>query len=268
MLRNFGFETIITSSTANQNSYEKVIKVDFLRPETWDHDELNLPFDFVLHAAAVSPSSINPDFFETNFRSPLKFFNKVQFMDDCKFIFCSTSDVYGRAHPEYVSEISTPAPENEYSESKLLFEDNIVKVIRQNGSKGHLLILRIPTLLGRRVSKNIIHRWIELSIANKEILVFNADKAFSSIILEDDIIRRINLEIQTNVFRKSILNCYSNGDMTYMQTAKLVSKKFGGKLPKIDEASRGPVLTMTNSKEKWFDKLSTEKSMISHLSRL
>lgn len=268
MLQNLGFETVITSSRADQNRDPKVIRVDFLNPKTWNHYNLKLPFDFVMHAAAASPSSMNPNFLETNFRAPLDFFNHLQFAEECKFIFCSTSGVYGRAYTKQVSEKSTPAPENEYSKSKLLFEENISEVIKLNGSKGHLLILRIPTLLGRRVSKNVIHRWIESSIAKKEFLVCNPHTAFSSIVLEQDIVERISLEFQTHVSRRTVLNCYSNGDLTYLQVAKLITNKFGGKLPKFNESCTDFVLTMTNIDERWFDNLSTEKSIMSHLSQL
>jgi nucleoside-diphosphate-sugar epimerase len=268
MLQSLGFETVITSSRPDQNRYQKTIRVDFLNKETWNQDALKLPFDFVLHAAAASPSSLNPNFLETNFHAPLDFFYHIKFTEECKFIFCSTSGVYGRTYSKKFSEKSTPAPENEYAKSKLLFEDNIPEVIKSSGSKGHLLILRIPTLLGRRVSKNIIHRWIETSIAKKEIVVFNAHNAFSSIILEQDIVERIRLEFQGNAFGRSVLNCYSNGDLTYLQVANLISNKFGGKLPKVDESGAEHALTMTNTEERWFDKISTETSLIFHLSQI
>lgn len=268
MLQNLGFETVITSSRFDQSGVHKAIKVDLRNPGTWKHDEFKLPFDFILHAASASPSSINPNFFETNFRAPLEFFNQIKLTEECKFIFCSTSGVYGTSNEKWVTEKTIPAPENDYSKSKLLFEENVHNVLKLNGSKGHLLILRIPTLLGRHVSKNIIHKWIETSIAKKEFTVFNAQKGFSSIILEHDLVHRISLELQTNVFSRSVLNCYSNGDLTYLQIAKLIANKFGGKSPKSDEVCKDYALTMTNTKETWFDNLSTEKSIIFHLSQL
>jgi nucleoside-diphosphate-sugar epimerase len=260
-----GFNVLATSSRLDRKAQTSHIRIDLLDPNTWDHNELRLPFDFVFHAAAHGPRIINTDFYEINYKAPLNFFSRINLNPDCKFVFASTSSIYGTLNRRQVTEKTIPNPENDYAKSKLYFENTISNVLKQVGSRGHLLILRIPTLLGRQVSQNIIDRWISQSKLKEKTLVYNPDKSFSSIISEIDVVSRIISETHSNITEKYIVNCYTNGDLTYLQAANMIIETFDGPKPSIVKTNLQPALSMTNLEERWFDNLSTRSSLISHL---
>jgi nucleoside-diphosphate-sugar epimerase len=260
-----GFKVLATSSRLDRKALTGHIRMDLLNPNTWDHNELHLPFDFVFHAAAHGPSINNKDFYEVNYKAPLNFFSRINLNPDCKFVFASTSSIYGTLNRQQVTEKTIPNPENDYAKSKLYFENTIANVLKQIGSRGHLLILRIPTLLGRRVSQNIIDRWIYQSKLREKTLVYNPDKTFSSLISEIDVISRIISETHSDKTEKYIVNCYTNGDLTYLQAANLIAETFEGPKPSIVKTNLQPALSMINLGESWFDKISTRSSLTSHL---
>ena len=269
MLNDLGFELVVTTSSNHlQISNTKVLKVDMLDPRTWTHAELRSPFDFVLHAASHSPTTLHPQFMAANYSNPLEFFSRIRFSARCKFVFCSTARVYGSSFTHRFTEDSTPNPSDLYSKSKLLFENNISEVMQSNGSTGHLLILRIPTLLGVRVSQNLIHRWIDISKKGERIQVFNSGYSFSTLILEQHIVERIKQELTLNNSKKSVENCYSNGDFTFLEAASLVAQKFNSSVQIIDLQNDVPVLSLTNLKNNWFNKLSSKLSLQIFLSKL
>jgi len=269
MLNKFGFELVVTTSSNHvQISNAKVLKVDLLDPRTWVHTELKSPFDFVLHAASHSPTTLHPQFIDANYKNPLDFFSRIRFSAKCKFVFCSTSGVYGLSFANNFTEYSTPNPSNIYSKSKLLFEENISEVIKSNGSTGHLLILRIPTLLGVRVSQNLIHRWIDASKKGEGIRVFNSGYSFATLILEQHIVERIKQELTLSNSKKSIENCYSNGDLTFLEAATLVAQQFHSNVQIIDAEYDVPVLSLSNLKNTWFNNLSSKLSLQIFLSKL
>lgn len=260
-----GFNVLATSSRLDKNALMGHIKMDLLDQNTWDHNELRLPFDFVFHAAAHGPRINDTDFYEVNYKAPLNFFSRINLNPDCKFVFASTSSVYGTLNRQQVTEKTIPNPENDYAKSKLYFENTISNVLKQIGSRGHLLILRIPTLLGRQVSQNIIHRWISQSKLREKTFVYNPDKTFSSVIAEIDVISRIISETHSDKTEKYIVNCYTNGDLTYLQAANLIAETFEGPKPSKVKTSLQPALSMINLGERWFDKISTRSSLMSHL---
>lgn len=264
-LRFIGFNVLATSSRLDKNTPISHIKMDLLDQNTWDHNDLRLPFDFVFHAAAHGPRIKDTDFYEVNYKAPLNFFSRINLNPDCKFVFASTSSIYGTVNHQQVTEETIPNPENDYAKSKLYFENTVSYVLKQIGSRGHLLVLRIPTLLGRHVSQNIIHRWISQSKLREKTLVYNPDKTFSSLISETDIVSRIVSETHSNKAEKYIVNCYTNGDLTYLQAANLIADTFDGPKPSIVKTNLQPALSMINLRESWFDKISTRSSLISHL---
>ena len=93
----------------------------------------------------------NPDFYQVNHILPIKFFSEIRFNKDCKFIFASSTSVYGTEPGGVISESYEPAPISDYAISKMLFERAMPDVLSNNGSLGNFVALRIPTLLGAKV---------------------------------------------------------------------------------------------------------------------
>lgn len=79
MLIKNGYEVFATTRNARQGVPFKQIEIDFTEPSTFINTKLNTSFDFVFHAAGITPTSNNSNFFSANLKGPLAFFSKQKF---------------------------------------------------------------------------------------------------------------------------------------------------------------------------------------------
>jgi nucleoside-diphosphate-sugar epimerase len=267
MLIDFGYEVIGLTRKTNHLLPIKQIEFDFMRGKTWRHTELSKPFDFVFHGAGHVPTTANPNYYLVNHILPLKFFSQIKFNENCKFIFASSASVYGTAPVGIVTETFEATPISDYAISKMLFEQGMPSVLKSNGSLGHFVALRIPILLGAKVSRNLIGRWINLAIDKTAIKVSNPEKKFTALVGESEILKWTAAHMSMSEPKSHTINCYTNGDLSYHGVAKLISKYFSGKKPQIIQDSTS-VLMLNNTEDFWFNKISTKKTVLSHLENL
>ena len=267
MLMDLGYEVIGLTRKINHLLPINQIEFDFMRDKTWKNHELLKPFDFIFHGAGHVPTTSNPNFYLVNHILPLKFFSEIKFNQNCKFIFASSASVYGNTPVGIVTESYEPEPVSDYAISKILFERALPEILKNNGSLGNFVALRIPTLLGTKVSKNLIDRWIDSAINKIAIKVYNPEVEFTAIIGELEILKWAVNHISTSQPQNYIINCYTNGDLNYYKSAELISKYFGGKEPEIiHDTAR--VLKLKNKEDPWFNKISTEKTILSHIEKM
>jgi nucleoside-diphosphate-sugar epimerase len=268
MLTDLGYEVVGLTRRINHLLPINQIEFDFTRIETWENPNLSQPFDFIFHGASHGPMTANPDFYLINHILPIKFFSRITFNQNCKFIFASSASVYGNTPVDTITEFCEPAPTSDYAISKILFERSMPDVLKNNGSLGNFVALRIPTLLGAKVSKNLIGRWIDSAVNKTPIRVSNPELGFTSLIGELEILKWTATHIGTLLPKKYVINCYTNGDLSYYASAKLVSEYFGGKEPEIIQNIGLGALKLNNRDDPWFDKISTEKTILSHIQKM
>jgi len=264
-LKSIGFHVI--GVTRNLSSVLEVTQetVNWIDPKSWPRKSFTHPFDFVLHTAAQGPASTVESHYQVNCEIPLNFFSQLEFFPWTKFVFTSTTSVYTPRVGEVINEFTIPNPGSEYALSKLAFENAIPSVLLSRGSEGHALVLRLPTLLGRKVSSNLIHRWCEIAVKNQSIHVRNPDEKFDAVVSEEDVIRRILSETKQQIAIKYVVNCHSNGDITFLESAKLVSSFLNGPAPMTIEDSSAIPTHLTNINEHTFANISTRFSLTRYL---
>ena len=268
MLADLGYEVLGLTRKINHLLPINQIQFDFTRTKTWKNSELSKPFDFVFHGAGHGPMTANPDFYLVNHILPLKFFSQIKFNPNCKFIFASSTSVYGNTSEGIITESSEPTPISDYAISKILFERALPDVLNNNGSLGNFVALRIPTLLGAKVSKNLIGRWIDSAMHKTAIKVSNPEEEFTAIIGELEILNWTSAHIIASLPKKYIINCYTNGDLSYYESANIISKYFGGKEPEIAQNSALRALKLNNKEDPWFNEISTEKTILSYIQKM
>lgn len=268
MLADLGYEVFGLTRKANHLLPINQIEFDFTRAKTWKNFELSKPFDFIFHGAGHGPMTANPNFYHVNHILPIKFFSEIEFHQNCKFIFASSTSVYGTESEGIISESYEPAPISDYAISKILFERDMPDVLKNNGSLGNFIALRIPTLLGAKVSKNLIGRWIDSAMLKTAIKVSNPEVPFTAIIGESEILNWTSAHVITSLPKKYVINCYTNGDLSYYETARLISKYFNGIEPEINQKSALRAMKLTNRGDPWFNKISTEKTILSYIEKM
>jgi len=268
LLSDLGYEVVGLTRKINHLLPVNQIEFDFTLTKTWKNSELSKPFDFVFHGASHGPMTSNPDFYQVNHILPLKFFSRIEFNPNCKFFFASSTSVYGSTPEVTVTEHSEPIPNSDYGISKILFERAMPDVLNINGSLGHFAALRIPTLLGVKVSKNLIGRWIDSAMNKTAINVSNAEEKFTAIVSESEILNWTSTHMISSLPKRYTINCYTNGDLSYYESAHLISKYFGGKEPKVIQNSSLRALKLKNKEDPWFNRISTEKTILGYIQKI
>lgn len=254
-----GFEVVCTSRRSQTTKGIAPLRLNFEDESTWAHQELEKPFDFVLHGASCGPGVKGADHFQANTKGPLAFFSKVQYTPESVFFFTSSSSIYGSHRSGTVTEESSPQPDSTYAFSKLSFEKKVKNIIPFHSMNMKLVILRIPTLLGSKVSQNLISTWFGVARRGESIQVFNPHEPFNALISEEKVIEKIFFEYSIRSRSKTMtLNCHSNGDLTYFQLAQKISKTFNARTPIEVKAVHKP-LSLSNRKDSWFSSISTKQ---------
>lgn len=267
-LRNLGFHVVGVTRHRSRDLEIAQEEVNWMDPSDWKRESFDAPFDFVFHGAAQRPGVTQFSHFEINYEIPLAFFSQIRLFPWTKFVFSSTTSVYTPRVGEIINECTDPIPKDEYAMSKLAFENEISSVLLSRGSAGHALILRIPTLLGRNVSRNLVHRWCEAVLDGSPIRVTNPDDKFDALVSENDLVRRIVYELGRQETFKYIVNCHTNGDVSILESARIVSHFFQGLPPITIEDSTSIPTHLTNQSEDWFTDISTAASLRNYLMAL
>ncbi len=131
----------------------------------YDLDEFNI----IYHLGASSKRSDNIiDIVNKNLYATEKLFNKASKIKQIKVIFASANSVVSSRHHKQI-DMNTPFSAKEfYSSSKLMGEGLLINYLGRDRSS----IIRLPAIYGIINNKEgLIHRLIELSKKNKDIVI-------------------------------------------------------------------------------------------------
>ncbi len=125
-----------------------------------------------------------------------------------KFIFASSSSIYGDQLKFPIKESSVPNPKNPYAKTKLSSEKIVKKSFIK--SKINFLIFRFFTVFGPYGRPDMfIHKFLNKQKNNKTISLFNNGLNFRDFTYVDDVVKILYLSYKKNISKKTINICRS-----------------------------------------------------------
>lgn len=173
-------------------------------------------------------------------------------LDNCDITFMSSYSVYNK----FVEEIdkNTPySPADFYGESKVMMEEFLNN--KCESINNSLNILRLPVYLYRGVKNNFMGAALAKIRSGEPIQLSNPDSRFFSVI-DDSTLFKLDSFLPKG---KNIINCSSNGDISFNDLARLF-KKYGAKSIQWVESGR-PSVNIIHPEEfrNFLNNLSTSK---------
>lgn len=124
---------VTITATSGENS-PKVHKTLFMGMSGLDENQLE-EYDCVFHLGANNDTLCQDKdaLIWANAKSPRKFFENLQYLGLCsKFVYASSTAVYGNSPPPYVEDRTDVNPINPYAESKLALENEMKSFSEDN----------------------------------------------------------------------------------------------------------------------------------------
>ena len=148
-----------------------------------------------------------------------------------KFIFASSSSVYGDQKKFPIKESFKKKPKNYYAKTKLICEDIIKK--RFINSDTEYMIFRFFTVFGPLGRPDMfIHKFLNSIKKNKNILLHNNGMNYRDFTYVDDLVK-ILIKTMKNIPTDKILNICRSKPIKTTSLVNLINKIYGNKINKI-----------------------------------
>jgi len=265
-----GVDNLITGEEENLNSAKRNSKFRFLDLDVvTEIPDLGMKFDYIFHAA--SPAS-PPKYFEYPIETMMvnsigtKNLLDLAEMNNARFIFFSTSEVYGDPleHPQresYWGNVNPIGPRSIYDEAKRFGETLVAQYVREK--KANAGIIRIFNTYGPRLDPHdgrVVSTFVRQAI-NGEALTINGDgNQTRSFCYISDLIDGIFKMAESNEFGP--INLGNPNEMTLnelvKEIGKLLSKNLNTvNLPELkdDPVRRKPDISLAKEKLGWEPKV-------------
>ena len=195
---------IVKSNKSHQNLIEIIGDIRNLQ------DLFNIPLidiDIIYVLAAVHKDNIKQkdEYYDTNHRGIKNIIKYSSKINTNKIVFFSSAAVYGNSF-DYVSEESTPSPENHYGKSKYLAEQELHKW-QQNGIGKKLIIIR-PSVVYGKGAKNNMSRMIDFISKGKFIMV-GSGRNIKSICYVENLVN-FTINISSEIINKNDIFNYAD----------------------------------------------------------
>ena len=148
-----------------------------------------------------------------------------------KFIFASSSSVYGDQKKFPIKECFKKKPKNYYAKTKLICEDIIKK--RFINSDTEYMIFRFFTVFGPLGRPDMfIHKFLNSIKKNKNILLHNNGMNYRDFTYVDDLVK-ILIKTMKNIPTDKILNICRSKPIKTTSLVNLINKIYGNNINKI-----------------------------------
>ena len=148
-----------------------------------------------------------------------------------KFIFASSSSVYGDQKKFPIKESFKKKPKNYYAKTKLICEDIIKKIF--NNSDTEYMIFRFFTVFGPLGRPDMfIHKFLNSIKKNKNILLHNNGMNYRDFTYVDDLVK-ILIKTMKNIPTDKILNICRSKPIKTTSLVNLINKIYGNNINKI-----------------------------------
>jgi nucleoside-diphosphate-sugar epimerase len=271
-----GVDNFITGKEENLNSAKSNSKFSFLDLDVVSEiPDLGMKFDYIFHAA--SPAS-PPKYFEYPIETMMvnsigtKNLLDLAEMNNARFIFFSTSEVYGDPleHPQresYWGNVNPIGPRSIYDEAKRFGEALVAQCVR--AKKVNAGIIRIFNTYGPRLDPHdgrVVSTFIRQAI-NGEALTVNGDgNQTRSFCYITDLIDGIFKMAESHEFGP--INLGNPNEMTLNELIKEISKLLSKNLDttnlpelKDDPVRRKPDISLAKEKLGWEPKVSLTQGL-------
>jgi nucleoside-diphosphate-sugar epimerase len=225
----------------------------------------NKQYDIIVHCAGSTPSKINDkfDYIKNNINLTKRVIDKYP---NSKIIFLSTKDIYGTPNTDSIIEETIPYNQSFYGMSKHLSEQLIID------KSINYIILRLPAIIGLNSPRTFITEMIDNIMGNKEIVLYNGEKKFNSIIHIDNLISIVKYMTNTDILnpRNEIYNISSTGSIFLKNIPLLIADKLNINIKNIKNTATSDVSSLFSSAkiQKILDLDSVDKTIIKYLEEL
>jgi nucleoside-diphosphate-sugar epimerase len=271
-----GVDNLITGKEENLNSAKRNSKFNFLDLDVvTEIPDLGMKLDYIFHAA--SPAS-PPKYFEYPIETMMvnsigtKNLLDLAEMNNARFIFFSTSEVYGDPleHPQresYWGNVNPIGPRSIYDEAKRFGEALVAQYVREK--KVNAGIIRIFNTYGPRLDPHdgrVVSTFIRQAISGEALTVNGDGNQTRSFCYISDLIDGILKMAESNEFGP--INLGNPNEMTLNELIKEISKLLSKNLDttnlpelKDDPVRRKPDISLAKEKLGWEPKVSLTQGL-------
>lgn len=276
-------DNFLTSDGSNLANLEGRNGFKFLKYDVIHKLPENLKADEIYHLASPASPNIHSSksyhalSFETMLVNTTGTWNLAELAINCnaKFLFASTSEVYGDAleHPqkeEYRGNVSTTGPRSVYDEAKRFGETITSAFIRSKGLDGR--IIRIFNTYGPGMALDdgrVITEFIKAALENQTLPIFGDGKQTRSFCFVDDLIKGIYLAMIKPDSKGEVINLGNPDEFNILKLADLIIKLTGNRskyefteaLPEDDPLQRCPDIAKAKQLLDWEPKVALEEGL-------
>ena len=271
-----GLDNLVTGNLANLGSAIRNSKFKFQEVDiSVDMPDLETKFDYIFHAA--SPAS-PPKYFKYPIQTMLvnsigtKNLLDLSIKNDSRFIFFSTSEIYGDPleHPQketYWGNVNPIGPRSIYDEAKRFGEALVAQYVREK--KVNAGIIRIFNTYGPRLDPHdgrVVSTFIRQAISGETLTVNGDGNQTRSFCYISDLIDGIFKMAESKEFGP--INLGNPNEMTLNQLIKEISKLLSKNLDttnlpelKDDPVRRKPDISLAKEKLGWEPKVSLTQGL-------
>ena len=187
-------------------------------------NNINVVIHMAAQAGVRDSLKIPFSYFQSNFVGFLSVLEASHICKVKKFIFASSSSVYGDKKKYPIKETENISPKNIYSASKKINEDVAKDFSRISNMK--IIALRFFTIYGEHGRPDmLIFKFLKASFLNKKFLLFNYGKHERDYTHIDDAVFMINKLIKKKVNDKfQIFNVCSNNPVDISKLLSVITK--------------------------------------------
>lgn len=277
-------DTLLTSSEENIAHLKNNENFSFLRHDINSSLPEDIRADAIFHLASPASPNHHSDIsyhalpLETMLANTQGTMKLLEFAEknDAKFLFASTSEVYGDPleHPQnedYRGNVSTTGPRAVYDESKRFGETIASYFVRSRGVDAR--IARIFNTYGPRMSKEdkrMIINFISQALEGNPITIFGDGSQTRSLSYVDDTVAGLIALMFLDNTKGEIVNIGSPEEHSVLEFANIIKGLtdsaseivFSEDLPKDDPVKRMPDITKAKGLLSWGPKVSLEEGLL------
>lgn len=207
-------------------------------------------FDYIINAS-INKNYVNEKYKE-KFDNDLKI-SKLIYNKKIIYSFLSTRKVY--PSKSNLNENSILLPKSNYSKNKLITEQKLTKILKQN-----LVILRVSNIIGDISSKKRIHKtFIDIFFENiKKGIIIDNNNAFKDFLSIEKF-----CQIYKNIIKNNLVGVYnvSIGQKVYLKDLVSWLNKFNEKNLKVKKINKKSIESFYLNNKKLMSKIKVKNSL-------
>lgn len=208
------------------------LEVDLTKPvflkEAIEDFKPDLIFHFAANLDRQRDFSVFEKLYKVNVQGTLNLLEALQNVSYERFLYASTSEIYGTRNPLPFTENQVPSPASPYSLTKLMAE-NTISTFSDIYNKP-FTILRIFNFFGRNMPENTFFGQLQKYIKKNEIFHMTKGEQARDFLHIDDVIDRIMFTGDSKIINKEIINICSGKSIKLITLIEMLNNLFASQL--------------------------------------